>query len=317
MHALKLLATAALTIASIPSPSRAADPAPGGLSIIGVAKGAPPTIRYYQVNSLADLDRDGRPDMGVLRVVCAGGEVSEAAYRYHEWQWNNAAGAKRQHAPVTFVKEWGAASPAMKASGPVYDVKKAKGDNARHDGGIEHTDDWTGLTLTGGSGLCADGAALARGSLNSSRSNRTAGTAFTIEGVSLDPPATIHYLRVAGGDLDGDGLAEEGVVRLVCQAGRAVDAAYAPGEPLASPRDAASGLATGKRMHKPITVVKEWDAATPSLAAGKVGYDVKKMEGARTGFGTGSEKWLRARLEPAPGVCAELAATNLNSSKSN
>jgi type VI secretion system secreted protein Hcp len=34
---------------------------------------------------------------------------------------------------------------------------------------------------------------------------------------------------------------------------------------IVSPRDAASGQATGKRQHKPITFVKEWDASTPLL----------------------------------------------------
>jgi type VI secretion system secreted protein Hcp len=32
-----------------------------------------------------------------------------------------------------------------------------------------------------------------------------------------------------------------------------------------SPRDAATGQASGKRQHKPITIVKEWDAASPLL----------------------------------------------------
>lgn len=32
-----------------------------------------------------------------------------------------------------------------------------------------------------------------------------------------------------------------------------------------SPRDAASGQASGKRQHKPITIVKEWGASTPLL----------------------------------------------------
>jgi type VI secretion system secreted protein Hcp len=32
-----------------------------------------------------------------------------------------------------------------------------------------------------------------------------------------------------------------------------------------SPRDAASGLPTGKRMHKPLTFVTPWGAATPKL----------------------------------------------------
>jgi hypothetical protein len=33
-----------------------------------------------------------------------------------------------------------------------------------------------------------------------------------------------------------------------------------------APRDAASGMPTGKRMHKPMTIVKEWGAATPKLS---------------------------------------------------
>jgi type VI secretion system secreted protein Hcp len=32
-----------------------------------------------------------------------------------------------------------------------------------------------------------------------------------------------------------------------------------------SPRDAATGQASGKRQHKPITITKEWDAASPQL----------------------------------------------------
>ena len=34
-----------------------------------------------------------------------------------------------------------------------------------------------------------------------------------------------------------------------------------------SPRDAASGMPTGKRQHKPITITKELDKSTPILAA--------------------------------------------------
>ena len=32
-----------------------------------------------------------------------------------------------------------------------------------------------------------------------------------------------------------------------------------------SPRDAATGQATGRRMHKPVVITKEWDAASPQL----------------------------------------------------
>ncbi len=32
-----------------------------------------------------------------------------------------------------------------------------------------------------------------------------------------------------------------------------------------SPRDAASGLATGKRQHQPVTIVKQWGASSPQI----------------------------------------------------
>lgn len=48
---------------------------------------------------------------------------------------------------------------------------------------------------------------------------------------------------VAAGDVDGDGTADIG-----------------------TPRDAASGLATGKRQHGPVTIIKELDKSTPVLA---------------------------------------------------
>ena len=34
---------------------------------------------------------------------------------------------------------------------------------------------------------------------------------------------------------------------------------------ITGPRDAASGMATGKRMHKPFTITKEWSASSPLL----------------------------------------------------
>ncbi len=34
---------------------------------------------------------------------------------------------------------------------------------------------------------------------------------------------------------------------------------------VASPREAASGMATGRRTHQPVSFVKEWGAATPQL----------------------------------------------------
>lgn len=66
-------------------------------------------------------------------------------------------------------------------------------------------------------------------------------------------------VQVAAGDLDGDGRGDP--VSLI------------PRSEVVSPRDSASGLATGKRQHKPVlsrvegpmTITKEWDATTPQL----------------------------------------------------
>ena len=58
------------------------------------------------------------------------------------------------------------------------------------------------------------------------------------EGESAPPPP--GGVRVAAGDVDGDGRA-------------------APAKTVKSPRDAASGLPTGKRQHKPVTFTKPLD----------------------------------------------------------
>ena len=43
-----------------------------------------------------------------------------------------------------------------------------------------------------------------------------------------------------------------------------------------SPRDPASGQATGKRQHRPVTITKHWDAATPQLFQALVTNEVLK-----------------------------------------
>ena len=81
-----------------------------------------------------------------------------------------------------------------------------------------------------------------------------------IKGVAVAGGYTYLDVRSTG-DLDGDGLPDDAVVRLQC-AGSTLEAA----DYSVKPRDAASGQASGKRMHKPITFVKEWSATTPQLA---------------------------------------------------
>lgn len=67
-----------------------------------------------------------------------------------------------------------------------------------------------------------------------------------------------------------------------------------------APRDAASGMATGKRQHKPFTVVKEVDKSSPILYNALItGETIPSLEfgfarqGARTG------EYLKIRLEQA------------------
>jgi hypothetical protein len=149
------------------------------------------------------------------------------------------------------------------------------------DGKIMATDDWVGLSI------------LEVGGETSGRSP--------------------YYVRVAAGDLDGDGLADDAVLKLTCDGGALKQAHYA----VTGPRDAASGQASGKRMHKPITVVKEWGAATPQLMAMKPTYDVKKVEGtgARVADGGG---WTAISLGNTDGLCTAVArATKTRSNIQN
>lgn len=121
-----------------------------------------------------------------------------------------------------------------------------------------------------------------------------------------------HYLRVAAGDLDGDGRADEAFLKLVCADGAVRQSSYA----IASPRDAASGMPTGKRQHGSVTIVKEWGPATPQLREIKTTYDVKKVEGSRADK---AATWTAIALAESGGLCAatEAAAATIVKSKSN
>lgn len=119
------------------------------------------------------------------------------------------------------------------------------------------------------------------------------------------------YLKVQStGDLDGDGVADEGVLRLDCAAGQVRAADY-----IQAPRDVATGQASGKRTHKPVTFIKEWGATTPQLTAMKPTYDVKKVDG------TGArvvDDWQMLSLSNADGLCpAAEAATRAVKTRSN
>ncbi len=134
---------------------------------------------------------------------------------------------------------------------------------------------------------------------------------INIQGVLREAPGGPLYLHVTAGDVDGDGVGDEGFVRLVCAGGVVKQAAYS----VKAPRDAGSGMASGKRTHHPVTFVKEWGPATPQLRAMTPTYDVKKFEG--TGAKTmGEDSWTQITLSGAEGLCPAAEAA-VSKSRSN
>jgi hypothetical protein len=133
------------------------------LSIYGVGADASGPL-YLQVHA-GDLDGDGRPDDAIVKLHCADGRVQQALLRPRETGIGSPT-ERRQHAPVTFVKEWGAASPQLTAIKPTYDLKNFKGNERRT------SDGWTQVTLATADGLCP-AAAAAAATIVKSKSNIT------------------------------------------------------------------------------------------------------------------------------------------------
>lgn len=134
--------------------------------------------------------------------------------------------------------------------------------------------------------------------LSSGASAASADYYLHIKGVASQGGHT--FLDVSStGDLDGDGVPDDAIIRLQC-----VGATLQAADYTVKPRDAASGQASGKRMHKPVTFIKEWSAATPQLAQVRAGYNVKENKGAMIAEG----EWTAISLSDAPNLCADAAA---------
>jgi hypothetical protein len=134
-----------------------------------------------------------------------------------------------------------------------------------------------------------------------------------IDSVGRDGSEGPIYLKAQStGDLDGDGVPDAAIIRLNCAAGVVQTAQYQ----VTSPRDPASGQASGKRMHKPITIVKEWGAASPELMALKPTYDVKQLKGNEKR--TAADGWAEVVLGAVEGLCPKAeSALRVTKTRSN
>ena len=145
------------------------------------------------------------------------------------------------------------------------------------DGGVTMADDWNPMTISA-------------------------------VGVSAEGP---FYLDVHAGDLDGDGLPDDAYLKLICADGKLQQALYE----VKGPRDSASGMATGKRMHKPLTVIKEWGAASPEMMAARPTYDLKK--GTKARMAADPEGWTPLDVSSGDAMCAALAVQRAHKTRSN
>ena len=135
-------------------------------------------------------------------------------------------------------------------------------------------------------------------------------TIVSVGGSSPTSPAT--YVVIQAGDLDGDGAPDDAYLKLACSDSKLTQAWYQ----VKGPRDVASGQASGKRTHKPVTFVKEWGPVTPQLSAVKPTYDIKTLKGGRT---AGMDDWSPISLANTDGLCAAAgeAAKTVTKTSSN
>lgn len=106
---------------------------------------------------------------------------------------------------------------------------------------------------------------------------RITGPNGVIDGGSKDP-AHMNWIAVSSvvaGDLNGDAMADQEMARksasdswsapTKADIGSQPSGAGAGKVTATAPRDMATGMASGKRMHKPFTITKEVDKASPLL----------------------------------------------------
>jgi hypothetical protein len=135
----------------------------------------------------------------------------------------------------------------------------------------------------------------------------------TVKGVARDARSGPIYLLVeTSRDIGGDGAADDGILRIVCAAGKLRSASFHYN--VKGLRDAASAQASGKRPHQPTGFVKEWRPSTPQFRSIRPLATAKgdKLSGDAGG-------WAPISLSNADGLCpaAEAAAGTATKSRSN
>lgn len=146
----------ALVAASIASPALATE-----FHVVGQS-----TVGSFTYHKIEWTRADGSTDQGVLKSACSNGAASSWVYAPRDMATGMASG-KRMHKPFTIVKEWGAASPALKAAKGNWDLATGKG--ARSGGGISAMDDWQQVSLTGLAVACSPGGKVSMSDISMTR----------------------------------------------------------------------------------------------------------------------------------------------------
>lgn len=133
------------------------------------------------------------------------------------------------------------------------------------------------MTLAIFYGVLAVGAAGGSAAMAASGTIELRATATFSDGTSAD---RLYRVR-SDEDSDGDGIGDETWLRVRCDSSVAT-AVYE--HSVKSPRDVATGQSSGKRMHRPMMILKEWGARESGAAiGGKVSWDLATMKGGKAG----------------------------------
>lgn len=122
---------------------------------------------------------------------------------------------------------------------------------------------------------------------------------FTATATFSDGSTRIFHVT-ADRDSDNDGVSDLYELRVTCSGGAVSSATI-------SPRDSASGLATGKRMHKPMTTregteaVDDWQTRTTGKPVA-ASWDLATGKGVRSASSTSPTSISLVEVNPA--VCA-------------